>query len=97
MGTLTPGASYIYERTNGITYAREVGSDPDTRRPIGWDYDRRNDKSPRLGALIKPAFHDYIREDKMWVEIRNEAKNNPTLQKALDRVIMIYKLSKDKL
>jgi hypothetical protein len=36
-------------------------------------------------------------EDKLWGEIRREARTNPTLQKALDRAIMIYKLSKDKL
>jgi hypothetical protein len=35
-------------------------------------------------------------DDKLWGEIRREAKTNMTLQKALDRVIMIYKLSKDK-
>jgi hypothetical protein len=35
-------------------------------------------------------------DDKMWSEIRREAKTNVTLQKALDRAIMIYKLSKDK-
>jgi hypothetical protein len=33
----------------------------------------------------------------LWGEIHREAKTNPTLQKALDRAIMIYKLSKDKL
>jgi len=40
---------------------------------------------------------EQIRESKMWGEIHREAKTNPTLQKALDRAIMIYKLSKDKL
>jgi hypothetical protein len=36
-------------------------------------------------------------EDKMWGEIRREARTNITLQKALDRVIMLYKLSKDQI
>jgi hypothetical protein len=35
-------------------------------------------------------------EGKMWGEIHRMAKTNPTLQKALDRAIMIYRLSKDK-
>jgi len=35
-------------------------------------------------------------DDKLWGEIRREAKTNPTLQSALDRAIMIYRLSKDK-
>ena len=44
-----------------------------------------------------PKFtHDQIREDKLWGEIRRMAPTNPALQKALDRAIMIYRLSKDK-
>jgi len=39
-------------------------------------------------------LHDHIVEDKMWGEIRRAARTNPTLQDAMDRVIMIYKLSK---
>ena len=34
-------------------------------------------------------------EDKLWGEIRRAAPTNPALQKALDRAIMIYRLSKD--
>jgi hypothetical protein len=41
-------------------------------------------------------LHDHMMESKMWGDIRRMAPTNPTLQKALDRVIMIYKLSKDK-
>ena len=89
MGSLKPGATYIYERNGGTVYAREAGADPSTRKEIGWDHDpRTNDGRP---------LHDHIMESKMWGEIHREAKTNPTLQKALDRVIMIYKLSKDKL
>ena len=87
MGSLKPGAAYIYEKANGVTYAREFGKTE--RKPIGWDYDPRT-------ADGRP-MHDHMMEDKMWGEIRREAKSNPTLQKALDRAIMIYKLSKDKL
>ncbi len=43
MGTLTPGATYIYERSEGIIYAREFGADPSTRVVVGYesgaDYD----------------------------------------------------------
>ncbi len=77
MGTLKPGATYIYERANGITYAREFGSNE--RTIIGYDAD----------ALINPA-NDILRD------IVKESVTNPALQKALDRVIMIYRLSKDK-
>jgi len=89
MGSLKPGATYVYERNNGIVYAREFGADPSTRKEIGWNYDPRTSDGRPL--------HDHIMDDKMWGEIRREAKTNVTLQKALDRAIMIYKLSKDKL
>jgi hypothetical protein len=88
MGNLKPGATYIYERDKGTVYAREFGADPSTRQEIGWDYDPRTDDGRPL--------HDHIMDSKLWGEIRREARTNSTLQKALDRVIMIYKLSKDK-
>lgn len=88
MGSLKPGETYVYERDKGIVYAREFGADPSTRKEVGWNYDPRTSDGRPL--------HDHIMDDKMWGEIRREAKTNVTLQKALDRVIMIYKLSKDK-
>jgi hypothetical protein len=77
MGTLKPGATYISERANGVTYAREFGANE--RKAIGWDAD-----------VGQAAIEE------MWRDIRFQAHTNPALQKALDRVIMIYKLSKDK-
>ena len=89
MGSLKPGATYVYERVNGTVYAREAGSDPNTRKEIGYNYDSRtNDGRP---------LHDHIMDSKLWGEIHREAKTNITLQRALDRAIMIYKLSKDKI
>ena len=86
MGQLTPGATYIYERDNGVVYARELGAEPETRKEIGWDYDPRTSDGRPL--------RDHISDDKLWGEIRREARTNITLQRALDRAIMIYKLSK---
>lgn len=37
MGTLKPGATYIYERVDDVVYARESGST--VRQEIGRDYD----------------------------------------------------------
>jgi hypothetical protein len=88
MGSLKPGATYIYERNGGTVYAREAGADPSTRKEIGYNFDSRTDDGRPL--------HDHIMDSKLWGEIRREAKTNPALQKALDRVIMIYRLSKDK-
>jgi hypothetical protein len=88
MGNLKPGTTLIYERDKGTVYSREIGADPSTRTEVGYSYDpRTNDGRPLI---------DHIRDSKMWGEILRMAPTNPTLQSALDRVIMIYKLSKDK-
>jgi len=97
MGTLNPGATYVYERVGNEVYAREAGSDPSTRQLIGYGYDpvsghaidydkRTNDGRPLV---------DHIQEDKLWGEIRRMARTNPTLQSELERVIMLYHLIKE--
>jgi len=90
MGTLTPGATYIYERNGDTVYAREFGADPSTRKEIGWNYDPNNpdhlERQERLNTL---------RDDQLWHKIRLAAQDNVTLQDALDRVIELYHLSKD--
>jgi hypothetical protein len=75
MGSLKPGATYIYESPdNGKTiYAREKGSSEKTI--VGYQYD--------------------LFEEVNWHEIALDARSNPALQKALERAIMIHKLSKD--
>jgi hypothetical protein len=87
MGTLKPGATYIYERNGDEIYAREAGSTE--RHMIGYNYKPADKAMPKF-------THEQIREDKLWGEIRRMAPTNPALQKALDRAIMIYRLSKDK-
>ena len=37
---------------------------------------------------------EQIRENQMWGDIRRLARTNPTLQDAVDRVIMTYRLIK---
>jgi len=91
MGSLKPGAKYIYERVGDVVYAREAGAHPSTRFEVGYDY---QDYDPRTSD--GRPLHDHIQDSKLWGQIRQEAKTNVTLQKALDRAIMIYKLSKDK-
>jgi hypothetical protein len=100
MGTLKPGATYIYERSDCIVYAREFGADPSTRQVVGYESGREYD--PINGHRIDydsrtsdgRPLRDHIMENKMWGEIRRAAPTNPALQDALDRAIMIYKLSK---
>ena len=100
MGSLKPGATYIYERNDGIVYAREIGSDPSTRQVVGYENGREYD--PITGQRIDydsrttdgRPLRDHIMEDQLWGQIRRAAKTNPTLQDALERAIVIYKLSK---
>jgi hypothetical protein len=93
MGSLKPGASYVYERNGDEIYAREFGSTD--RKLIGYKYEMENKPDPRTDD--GRPLHEHIMDSKMWGEIRREARTNITLQKALDRAIMIYKLSKEKL
>jgi hypothetical protein len=96
MGSLKPGATYIHERVGKVVYTREFGADPSTRQVAGWDFDPEESKRFDPRTDDGRPLHDHIMDDQMWGEIRREAKTNVTLQKALDRAIMIYKLSKDK-
>ena len=81
MGSLKPGATYIYESPDGgqSVYAREAGSKE--RKLIG----------ERLSANTNRKL---MQESQLWHDIKVAARTNPTLQEALDRVIIIYNLSK---
>jgi len=77
MGNLKPGAKYIYEHADGITYAREFGAPHSDRFEIGRDYKRH----------LKDELQ-------LWEEIVREGRTNEALQNALDRVKILYHLSK---
>ena len=83
MGTLKPGATYIYERSDGIVYAREFGADPKDRFVVGYESSKDYD----------PLRHD-VKENQLWHEIRQAAQTNPTLKDALNRCVEIYNLIK---
>ena len=78
MGNLKPGVTYIYEKANGITYAREFNAPHSQRFEIGRDFE----------MILK----DEIR---LWEEIVRAGRTNQALQAALDRVKILYHLSKD--
>jgi len=87
MGSLKPNATYTYESSNGVVYRREFGSDPTAREVVGHAYDPRTyDGRP---------LHDHMMDDKLWGDIRRAAKDNPSLQEALERAKIIYYLSKE--
>ena len=85
MGSLVPGAEYVYERANGVTYARIAGESPNTRKPIGWE---STYEPGTVFGLPTPIVTELV-------DIHLAAKANPALQQALDHVIMLHKLSKD--
>ena len=80
MGILTPGATYIYESSDGgeTVYAREMGAPPESRIMIGQSW------------LAKQQI-----EKRMWAEIYDKRNQNTALQSAVEECIIIYKLSED--
>ena len=86
MGTLKPGVTYIYERADGIVYAREMGADPRDRFVVGYESSKDYDTVQALNN---------VKEDRLWGEIRQVARTNPTLKDALDRCVEIYNLIKN--
>ena len=92
MGSLKPGATYVYERDSGVTYAREIGAAPDTRFAIGWDYDPGESKR---FDVRKDVSNGELADHNEWIKIRLAGKRNPTLQKAIENVKLIYRMVKD--
>lgn len=81
MGSLKPGATYIYERVDGVVYAREQGSLQ--REAIGWDAD----------AAPTDTIQQ-LEENKLWGNIFRASRTNQALREALDRAKIIYELSR---
>jgi hypothetical protein len=82
MGNLRPGVKIIYESPDkgGTVYGRYAGTNE--RWVVGYSQDTKDTL-------------ESIKEDKLWGEIRRAAKSNKVLQDALDRVKIIYELSKN--
>ena len=81
MGTLKPGATYIYERDGRNIYAREFGTT--TRQLIGYDYPNEPD--------IEKGLRNF-KEEQLWIDILLVAQTNPSLQAELDRVKVLWEL-----
>ena len=84
MGTLKSGARYIYERSGDTIYARELGKTE--RTVVGYDH---NCATPDGRPM-----QQHIDELRIWPKIHQAANSNPALRDALDRVMIIYNLSK---
>lgn len=91
MGSLTPGASYIYERNGEEIYAREVGAPVSSRKLIGYQYQNEADPRTHDGRPL----HEHMMENQLWGQIRRAARTNPAIHEALERAKIIYYLSKE--
>jgi hypothetical protein len=80
VGRLEPGATYIYEQIDGKIYGRKLGG---TERILV------GEKFPPLGTIRERK----LREE--WLPILEAAEHNPALQDALDRVRIVYALTKE--
>jgi len=81
MGTLSPGATYIYERADGIIYAREFGK---TERHVvgyesGKDYDLSGSNKRMLSELNEAV---------------RMAETDPAMRELLDQLLVMYNLKK---
>lgn len=99
MGSLIPGATYTYERIDGVVYAT---ADTGEVSVVGYDYKLDKTELVNTSALDyvsmveSGSLHiDQVRQNQLWYEIRLAAQTNPTLQAVLNQAIMIYKLSKE--
>lgn len=85
MGTLIPGAALIYERANGVVYAR-YRDPPHNALPrwiVGGDPIAVGEAQ---GELLPYAD---------WVDMCHAALENKTLKRQLDKAIEIYYIIKD--
>jgi hypothetical protein len=85
MGTLIPDQPLIYERADGVVYAR-YRDPPHNKLPrwiVGGDPDG---VSKAQGSLISYAE---------WKEICELSENYPTIRKLLDKLIVAYYTVKD--
>jgi hypothetical protein len=90
MGTLTPGAKYVYERNGEVVYAREMGKTE--RKIIGYSYGTGPLKdSPKEDMFLGMS----VSKLGEWVAILQEAESNEVLKEILDRVKVTYYLSKE--
>lgn len=83
MGELLPGEALIYERSNGVVYARYRDKPEIERWIIGGD--------PGAVARAQGRLLDYSE----WQDLCDMAATNPTLKKYMDKLITTYYLIKD--
>ena len=83
MGDLIPNETLIYERADGIVYARYANKPEIKRWIIGGD--------PGAVARAQGELLDYSE----WKELCEVASTNPTLMKQMDKLVTTYYIIKD--
>ncbi len=80
MGSLKPGATYIYERDGGIVYAREFGETQ--RRVVGYatDDDHISASTKRLLSQLN--------------DVVAMCETDPAMKVLLDQLFVLYNLKK---
>lgn len=79
MGTLTPGATYVYERADGRIYAREFGSTE--RKLIGYDSAVQEYKERRF----------YMNQ---MNDVLTMCEQHPDMKDLLEKLFVLYNLKK---
>lgn len=87
VGSLRAGATYIYERVDDVIYAREMGAPANERFEVGYNYQN--------GTAVDKLFGKPLDELAKLVDMVNAAEQNPALQDALDRVRVLYELTRE--
>ena len=82
VGNLKPEVTYIYERNGEEIYAREFGKS------------QRTMIRKHIDPFNENLTINYELEN-TWKDILRESQTNTTLQEALERVKILYHLSKD--
>lgn len=81
MGTLTPGATYIYERSDGIIYAREFGKTE--RHVVGYESGSDHDLYKSNSRVMTKLN-----------EVVEMCESDPAMRELLDQLFVLYNLKK---
>lgn len=81
MGSLKPGATYIYERSEGIIYAREFGKTE--RQVVGYESGKEYDLTGANKRMMS-ELNDVVRM----------CETDPEMKELLDKLLVVYNLKK---
>lgn len=83
MGDLIPNEPLVYERANGVVFARYANKPEIPRWVVGGD--------PGAVARAQGKLLDYSE----WLNLCDLVETNPTLKKQMDKLVNTYYIIKD--